>query len=112
MNGVDAVDDEEEVDIQELLKNVEKKVNFASAENLKKSSMHHFKLKTRDVVEVYCFEGIEAVNSIQYVLMNYIMERSWSVSNKVQGTQIQIIAPKLFINSTYKECNLTSKGSV
>ncbi len=66
--------EEEDMDIQELLKNVDKKINFSTYEELKKSSMHHFKLKTRDVVEVYRFEGIEAVNSLQYVLTNYVSD--------------------------------------
>ena len=107
-------EEEEEVDIQELLKNVDTKINFSTAEDLKNASMHHFKLKTREVVEVYRFEGVEAVNSLQHALLNFIMERSQlcDVKSKTQGPQIQIIAPKLFINSTYKECNLTNKGSV
>ena len=76
--------------------------------------MHHFKLKTREVVEVYRFEGVEAVNSIQNVLMNFIMERACTSDTKKsqQGGQIQIIAPKLFMNSTYKQCNLTDKGTI
>ena len=44
--------------------------------------MHHFKLKTREVVEVYRFEGVEAVNSIHNVLMNFVMERAWTSENK------------------------------
>ncbi len=59
--------------------------------------MHHFKLKTRDVVEVYRCEGIEAVNSLRDVLTNYVTELIANRKAKNQGPQIQIIAPKLFL---------------
>ena len=50
--------------------------------------MHHFKLKTREVVEVFRFEGIEAVNSIHNALMNFIMERAGSNEAKKSGVHI------------------------
>jgi hypothetical protein len=36
--------------------------------------MHHFKLKTREVVEVYRWQGIEAVNSLRDVMTNYVSQ--------------------------------------
>ena len=61
----DKIEEEDEDDvIDELMKDVGKKISLNTEENLKQTSMHHFKLKTRDVVEVYRFEGIEAVNAI------------------------------------------------
>jgi len=64
----------DDVDIQELLRNVNpaEKVKLATHDNLMQSSMHHFKLRTREVVEVYHFEGIEAVNSLRDVMTNYV----------------------------------------
>ena len=108
----EAEQDEEHVDIQELLQNVERPVNFNSERNLKNTSMHHFKLKTREVVEVFRFEGVEAVNSIQNALMNFIMERAGANEAKKSGVHNQIVAPKLFMNSTFKQCNLITNGVI
>ena len=74
--------------------------------------MHHFKLKTREVVEVYRWQGIEAVNSLRDVMTNYVSQLIQKRKQMNQDLLMQIIAPKLFLYSRYMECNLTNKGTV
>jgi len=74
--------------------------------------MHHFKMKTREVVEVYHFEGIEAVNSLRDVMTNYVSQLIQKRKDMNQDLLMQIIAPKLFLYSRYEECNLIHNGTV
>jgi len=48
---------DENLDLDDLMEEMQEPINLVDNDNLKKSSMHHFKLNRRDVVEVYKFTG-------------------------------------------------------
>ena len=47
-------------------------INIAEKQNLKLSSMHHFSLKQRDVVQVYRFTGRQQCHQLYMLLLNYM----------------------------------------
>lgn len=50
-------DDEDHLDIEDLMEDMVEPINLERGDNLKQSSMHHFKLQRRDVVQVFKFSG-------------------------------------------------------
>ena len=87
-------------------------INLAESENLKLSSMHHFNLKPREVVQVYRFSGRQSCHALYMKLLNYISTMNEKRNRSKEGPQTEIIAPKPFANCLVKKCNMTYKGIV
>ena len=54
---MDVDDSDEHLDLEDLMDEMQTGINFVDKDNLKLGSMHHFKLKPRDVVQVFRFSG-------------------------------------------------------
>ena len=65
-------EDSEHLDLDDLMEEMNEPINLAEADNLKLSSMHHFKLKPRDVVQVYRFSGRQSCHALYMKLLNYV----------------------------------------
>ena len=87
-------------------------LNLIESDNLKLSSMHHFNLKPREVVQVYKFYGRQNCHALYIKLLNYISLMNEKRKRSKEGPQTEIIAPKPFANCIVKKCNMTYKGVV
>ena len=87
-------------------------INLEEKDNLKLSSMHHFKLNRREVVQVLRFTGRQNCHQLYLLLLNYISQMNEKRKTTKEGPQTQIIAPRPFMDCIYKECTMTYKGIV
>eukprot|EP00353_Schmidingerella_taraikaensis_P001023 CAMPEP_0185597500 /NCGR_PEP_ID=MMETSP0434-20130131/81407_1 /TAXON_ID=626734 ORGANISM="Favella taraikaensis, Strain Fe Narragansett Bay" /NCGR_SAMPLE_ID=MMETSP0434 /ASSEMBLY_ACC=CAM_ASM_000379 /LENGTH=109 /DNA_ID=CAMNT_0028226241 /DNA_START=1007 /DNA_END=1336 /DNA_ORIENTATION=+ len=60
------------LDLEDLMDEMQDTINLAEEQNLKLSSMHHFSLKPRDVVQVFRFSGRQPTHQLYMMLLNYI----------------------------------------
>ena len=59
-SGGKAGESDDHLDLDDLMEEMQDTINLADKDNLKLSSMNHFKLQTKDVVQIFKFTGRQA----------------------------------------------------
>ena len=62
-------------------------INLAEKDSHKLSSMHHFKLKPREVVQVFRFSGRQSCHSLYMLLLNYVSSMNDKRKSTKEGPQ-------------------------